>query len=221
MDGLHGVVLAGGLSSRMGFAKALAPLGGRFFLQAVYEQLVRTGAAPVHVVLNPGLLIALGTRKELFSRAVFVENREPARGQIHSLRLALQSAQEAKARAALVTLVDLPTVRDETLRLLAGRATTAPGRLLLPRHQGRRGHPILIPASLFAPFLNAAPGETGRDVIRALMNQPGTVAHVDVPDPGILHDMDSLADLMKAADAAEQACPGIGSSSGSSRRGDD
>ena len=196
-DGLQGVVLAAGLSSRMGFAKALTPLGDRFFLQAVYEQLVRAGATPVHVVLNPGLLIALDRRKELFSRAVFVENNKPARGQIHSLRLGLQSAQKAGARAALVALVDLPAVRDETLGLLIERAATAPGRLLLPRYSGRRGHPILIPALHFDRFLNAAPEETGRDVIRALMNQPGTVEQVDVPDPGILHDMDSLADLVK------------------------
>ncbi len=42
---LHGIILAGGISSRMGFPKALAPYSDTFFLHAVYRGLADAGWA--------------------------------------------------------------------------------------------------------------------------------------------------------------------------------
>ena len=112
MSGLHGVVLAGGISSRMGFPKALMPLGNSFFLLTIYAKLTASGAKPVHMVINTGLASSLEAQKARFPDGTFVLNPEPGLGQIQSLRLGLRAAADGGAEAALVALVDLPLVQE-------------------------------------------------------------------------------------------------------------
>ena len=194
MSGLHGEILAGGISSRMGFPKALMPIGDSFFLLSIYTKLVEAGAAPVHIVINTGLQSSLNAQMSRFPEARFVLNREPAHGQIHSLRLGLAQARDAGAAGAMVALVDQPLVAPSTVRALAEAAGREPDKLVVPRCGGKRGHPYVVPAALFGAFTDAAAGATARDVLDA---HAADAVYVEVNDEGIHQDVDTPEDMAR------------------------
>ncbi len=198
LEQLHGVILAGGISSRMGFPKALMPLGTSFFLKEVYDRLVEAGVATVHIVVNPGLQTSLKPQLDRFSQAQFHANSDQARGQLYSLQLGLAAALATGARSALVALVDQPHVQLQTIQSLLSHASQQPTRVVVPRYEGHRGHPFLIPAELFAEFTQAAEDSTTRDILDRIAAQ---VASIEVTDPAVIHDIDSLADLAQAVTA--------------------
>jgi molybdenum cofactor cytidylyltransferase len=195
MSELHGVVLAAGISSRMGFPKALIPIGSSFFLLTVYEKLVSAGVSPVHIVINKGLRGSLDAQVARFPEADFVLNQEPALGQIHSLELGLKAAGAGGAKAAVVTLVDMAFVQAETVQLLVDAVDVSPEKIIVPRSDGKHGHPMIVPASRFADFSGLPAGKSARDVLH---EHADWIEYVDVADQNILLDVDTPEDLAKA-----------------------
>lgn len=199
MTGLHGIILAGGISSRMGFPKALMPCGSSFFLLEVYRLLTGAGVKPVHMVINTGLKSSLEAQLHHFPDGGFVLNSEPGRGQIHSLRLGLEAATAGGATGAIVALVDQPAIQAATFAAVAAAAAADPGRIVLPTCTGKTGHPIAIPREAFSAFTSAPSGETARDVITRLSDITLTI---EVSDQNILRDIDSPQDLAQAIQSA-------------------
>ena len=66
--------------------------------------------------------------------------------------------------------------------------------LIVPQRHSRHGHPIALPGSVRAIALAASPTSTLNDVIKSLDLTP---TEVEVDDKGILHDVDTPADLME------------------------
>ncbi|SHF35626.1 molybdenum cofactor cytidylyltransferase [Modicisalibacter ilicicola DSM 19980] len=95
-----------------------------------------------------------------------------------------------RALAAAVMLGDMPWVSPDTCRRLIAQAQSE--RIVLPRHQGRTGHPILF-GRVFWPTLARLHGDRGA---RDLLRQWGTCWKVvEVSDPGIHRDVDVPSDL--------------------------
>jgi molybdenum cofactor cytidylyltransferase len=100
--------------------------------------------------------------------------------------------------SVLFTLVDHPAVAPATLdRLLGG----VPGPLVrVPRHQGRRGHPIWFSRALFAEFLGLGEDGAAREIVRSHRAQ---TEFLDVEDAGILADIDDAAAYDRLTGAAQ------------------
>jgi len=82
----------------------------------------------------------------------------------------------------------------------AGTSACATSYLLrVPRHQGRRGHPIWFSRDLFAEFLGLQAFGTAREIVRAHAAQ---TEFLDVDDPGILADIDDAAAYGRLTGAA-------------------
>jgi molybdenum cofactor cytidylyltransferase len=60
----------------------------------------------------------------------------------------------------------------------------------VPRHQGRRGHPIWFSRELIAEFLGLAENGAAREIVRSHAAQ---TEFLDVDDAGILADIDDAA----------------------------
>lgn len=176
------VVLAGGLSERMGRPKALLRLGTDTFLGTILGRLEPLGLPWVGVVTNPRVPFSMAGPRILV-------NREPQRGQLSSLRLALQ-AGAADFPWLLVALVDQPAVSAATYRALVD-ATARPAALWVPEHGGRRGHPLVFDRCCFADLLAAPDDEGMRWVVARHRDRR---VEVPVPDPEIHRDIDTPED---------------------------
>ena len=181
------LILAAGDSRRMGRPKALLTLSGRTFLEILLDRFAQAGVAPILVVLG---LAAEEIRNVVkLSLARVVVNPDPSRGQLSSIHCGLDALAPGEVDALFIAPVDTPRVRVATLQKMTEGLSAHP--LVVPVHQGKRGHPVLFSASLF-PALKQAPFYQGaRAVVHA------TPDRLDLPcdDPAVLEDFDAPGQL--------------------------
>src|SRR5581483_276693 len=178
------IVLAAGQSSRMGFPKALLPIDHETFLGRIVGTLARSRVDDVYVVL--------GSESERIQAQVNVHparvvlNPDWPQGQLSSLVAGLRAASAEAYDAVIMALVDHPLIESAVVDAIVS-AYEATGRaIVVPVHDGRRGHPVLFAARL-VPELLAAPLDQGaRAVVRAHADE---VLEVPTPAPGILADI--------------------------------
>lgn len=181
------LVLAAGRSTRMGGAnKLVAPVEGKPMVRQVVEALLASRARPVIVVT--------GHERERVEAALqhlpvtFVHNPDYPAGMSTSLRAGISAVPE-ECDGALVCLGDMPRLSAPVVDALIEAFHPEDGRsIVVPVHEGRRGHPVLF-ARAFFPALCALAGDVGaRSVIAA---HSEAVVEVEVGDPGILVDVDT------------------------------
>lgn len=185
------IVLAAGASSRMGRPKALLPLaGGETFVERIHRTLRDARLDPIVVVVRPELEEPVRT---LLPRTTAVAvNRNPERGQLFSLLVGLDAL--GWPAAALMTLVDLPLVRAETVGALIAAWARSGAPLVRPMTLGRRGHPIVVGGPVIAALADANPLAGAKPVVHAFAAQALDVA---VDDPGTLDDVDTPEDYAR------------------------
>jgi molybdenum cofactor cytidylyltransferase len=182
---IGGIILAAGLSTRMGRDKALLPYRGSTFLGHLIHVLRQPRIGFLRIVVGEN---AAAVREQItFDPSQIVINPHPEQPQLVSLQLAIRSIPEQLVDGALVCLVDHPCVERETVRLLLDRFYQAGKRIVIPTFHGQRGHPVLFAVSLFGELL-AAPLEQGA---RAVVHKfSADVLEVPTEDEGIVLDID-------------------------------
>lgn len=184
------ILLAAGASSRMGRPKPLLDYHGETFLDAQIA-LHCACSAQVFVVLgNHAAQIAAGAKRA--ENAVLLLNPDPDRGQLSSLQCGLR-ALPSYIQAVFLQPVDSPGVAPATLLALcqAWGAATAPPDFVIPTHDGRRGHPILMRSAIAGEVLALTGNATARDVVRA---HRATTIYVETTDAAIHRDIDTPQD---------------------------
>jgi molybdenum cofactor cytidylyltransferase len=101
----------------------------------------------------------------------------------------------ADAGGWLILPGDLPLVRPDTLRAVA--AALADHTVVVPQVQGRRGHPVGFAAECRQALL-ALRGEHGAAPVARAEAARGELFSLDVADPGIAIDIDTVYDLDEA-----------------------
>ena len=189
---LEGIILAAGESRRMGYPKPLLKIGGQTFIEHIAETML---------AVVPRLVIVIGAHRERVRAAIprdariaIVENPNYLRGQLSSLKAGLNAIQ-ADAAAALVHLGDHPMVRAETFEALVDLYDQTGKPIVIARHDGHRGHPVIFDRALFGELQSAPEEEGARHVVNA---DPSRVTYVDLADPGINLDLDTPSDLARA-----------------------
>src|SRR3954452_17243585 len=159
-----GVILAAGASSRMGRDKALLPWRDGTFLSAAIRAL--QPATELVIVMAGANAPSLAPIAD--SQAAFLTvNANPQQGQFSSLLVGLQEVLNRGRDAAIVTLVDRPPVARTTLQLLRSRfdEELSLGKwAVIPEHNGRHGHPMLIDREMIEVFLKAPLDSSARDI---------------------------------------------------------
>ena len=117
---LPGVILAAGDSTRMGFPKALLlTRDGRPFVAAIAETFAAAGLTEIIVVTGRDheRIAAALAHEALPVPPQVVRNLDPSRGQLSSLLIGIDRLS-AETPAVVVTLVDVPLMTPETVRLV-------------------------------------------------------------------------------------------------------
>ena len=172
------VILAAGESRRMGSPKALLPFRHGTFVSVLAEILGRY-CSPVYAVFG---FAARQLMEVAPASVVAVENPDYEQGMLTSLQAGLRAMAELPERI-LFTLVDHPAVENSTVRDLLRH--DAP--LVIPRYEGKRGHPVVIDRDIAREFIAEPPTSKLSDVIDRHASQ---IYYVDVEDRGVRDDID-------------------------------
>lgn len=181
---LAGLILAGGASRRIGSPKALLAYQAETFLDRLIGILARH-CSPVMVVLgHQAEVVRAGLSRA--AQATFVINENYLNGQLSSLKCGLREVPAASG-GVLFMPVDYPAVREATVAALALRFERRDCLLVIPRFQGRRGHPVCCARELIPEFLALPQDSQARVVIH---RHAAETCYLDVDDPGVLADVD-------------------------------
>ncbi len=189
---ISGIVLAAGMSTRMGEPKPLLRISGKTSIRHVIDALKMSRLEEIIVVL--GHEAAAVSQAVRLDDVKIVVNPEYQKGMSTSLRAGI-GAINVRSEAVLVALVDQPLVKPVTIDRLIDEYRTVKSGIVIPVFQGVRGNPVLVDRRFF-PELMEIYGDVG---CRAIFHRhPEAIHRVEVNDPGILVDIDTPEDLQKS-----------------------
>jgi nicotine blue oxidoreductase len=187
------VLLSAGSGSRLGLGpKALLPFRGRTLVEVLAGVLLDGGCRDVVVVLGADA-VRVAANADLAAYTV-VQNPDWQTGMGGSFRLGMAAATTRDH--VLIALVDQPGLTAEIVaRLLTHHR---PGRVTAAAYRGadgilRRGHPLLLDATLRAQAAESATGDAGARLF--LQQHPELVDLVDCGDQAGGEDLDTSDQL--------------------------
>ncbi len=183
---IGGIILAAGLSSRMGLNKLVHPLKGKPLVRHVAEAAVASSLSPIVVVTgNEAPLVKSGVADLPLS---FANNPEFSKGLSTSLKQGLMALPD-DCDGAMVLLGDMPTVPAGLIdKLIAAFDLEENRAICVATRNGRRGNPVLW-ARRFFPEIMSLEGDVGA---KSLMGTyPELVCEIEAEDDAPLTDIDT------------------------------
>jgi molybdenum cofactor cytidylyltransferase len=184
------VILSAGESSRMGHPKALLPIDGVRFVEKIVAALKSTDVGSIIVVLGHN---AEEIRQKISDLPVTILiNHDYKQGQLSSLQAAIRhlesSSEGSSVDGILVHLVDHPYISAGLVNLMINRFYETKKLIVVPRFQGRRGHPVIFSRALFSELLAAGLDQGAKPVVHAHRDE---TLEIDTEDKGVLIDIDT------------------------------
>lgn len=181
------LVLAAGLSSRMGANKLLAEWRGKPLLRWTVEATLKSEARPVIVVTGhesakiEAALAGLDVR--------FVRNPDYASGLSASLKAGVRAAPN-DCDGVLVLLGDMPEVEPALIDRMIAAFSPADGRAIcVAQHNNKRGNPVLWARAFFSE-IERLTGDSGAksliaahdDLVCEIAAGPSVLRDIDTPE---------------------------------------
>ena len=185
------LIVAAGMSSRMGDFKPMLNIGSISVAQRIIATLTQSGVSKI--VMVTGYNAAMLERHLAGNGIIFLRNEDYETTQMFdSVRIGLRYLLD-KCDRVLFTPVDVPLFTARTVRTILDSG--AP--LVCPMCQGRQGHPILIANRLIPEILDDC-GEMG---LKGAMDRCSVpLLRIDVDDPGTIRDADTPEDFTQLVD---------------------
>lgn len=183
------IILAAGRSRRMGAFKPLLKFGESTVIDRSLQNF-RDAGVDDFVVVSGHREDEL--KKHLPSSVVIVNNPDPDGEMSSSIVLGVQ-AVPSQSQAVLITPVDLPAVPPDVVTHLLTR-WKAGAKLVVPEHDARGGHPVLIDLAFRQELLNLNHQLNG---LRGFFGRhEAGVVRLPVNSPYIARDMDTWDDYV-------------------------
>jgi molybdenum cofactor cytidylyltransferase len=184
------VVLAAGLSSRMGQPKVLLPWeNDHTIIEHIVMQLIAARIDHIVVVTGHMAKAVKSVVKPLGAQAVY--NRSYKSGEMLSSVKAGLRAMPGHIAATLLVLGDQPRIQPKVVYQVLTRYAETDAGLIAPSYKMRRGHPILIGRKYWTEMLNLPRSGSPREVIE---NHADAINYVTVDTDSVLRDVDTPQD---------------------------
>lgn len=196
---IDALVPAAGVSARMGRPKLLLGLGDGSVIQRVVRALEGGGADQVIVVAPPleqegAVVLANHARVE---GARVVHCLAPTADMRATIEVGLDEIGHGLTpvpEGLLLCPGDSPALTPALVRAVIACFRQDPTRIVVPAHEGRRGHPVALPW-LLARTIPQRPAGTG---VNALIEaERDRIRLLDVEDPGAVIDLDTPEDYQR------------------------
>jgi molybdenum cofactor cytidylyltransferase len=184
---ISAVILSAGESSRMGRPKALLPIEGQKFIERIVSVIGQSRVGRTIVVLGHHADELRGQIEHLPIQVVV--NPDYQRGQLSSLQAAIRHIKnDDQCDGMLVHLVDHPFIDVALVDALIQSFYEAKKLIVVPRHKGKRGHPVIFSRDLFEELLNAPFDSGAKAVVNAHRQE---TLEIEWQDEGITLDIDT------------------------------
>jgi molybdenum cofactor cytidylyltransferase len=183
------LVMAAGRGSRFEGTshKLMQPLAAGTVLGSTVRHAV--GSQLPVLVVTTAALQPLVAEQVALRDVLVLSSEDAARGMAYSIAQGV--AERSGAPGWLVLPGDMPLVQPGSLLAVAGALEHHP--VAYAQYRGRRGHPVGFSSELYSELVRLDGDDGGR---RIVARYPAWGEDVD--DPGVLTDIDTLADLAAA-----------------------
>ncbi len=183
------IVLAAGDSTRMGYPKALLPLGDDTFLTHILATIEKVGLSKPSIVLGKAAPI-IQPKIHKWQADVFI-NPDPDKGQLSSIRLALSHLNPG-FDACMIWPVDHPAVSEKLVSdLVQLFVNNSLSLIALPSCRQKRGHPGIFDRILFRELMEA-PLKKGPKEVLSRHQKEIAILHTD--ELAAIQDIDTPED---------------------------
>ncbi len=195
---ISAIILAAGMSSRMGTLKQLLHFRGRPMVRHVADAVSQSRVKETIVVVGARFDAVCAAIDGLPVRVVI--NNDFASGQSTSLRKGVNAlAEKPLPDGVLFALADQPLLLTSTINHLINEFYKR-GGIIVPRYEQQQGNPVIF-ARKFLPEMLLISGDEGA---RKLMEHQSEEVHfVDVKDRGVIFDIDTWQDYERLTDLTE------------------
>jgi molybdenum cofactor cytidylyltransferase len=189
------IILAAGLSKRMGRPKLLMPLDGKPVIHHVILASLMSDINELIVVTGPKsgpIETSLGLEPD--NRVRFVTNPRPQAGMSSSMKVGLRSLRR-ECDGVLFLLGDQPWIDVSTINRLISFFEGDPHRIVVPTVHDRRTTPAVFPKRFFSQLSRVKGDVGGREVLQA---NSASVLFVELGQSYNDQDIDTPDDFMKS-----------------------
>lgn len=190
---ITGILLAAGLSTRMGEPKQLLPFGNSTIIETIIDNMLGSKLDEVIVVIGHESERVNGRIRDKPVKVVFNPNYKE--GMLTSAQCGVQALSECADAFALM-LVDQPFITSDLINRVVDSYKDSDKEITLPSHNYRRGHPAIFNRR-YASHILALDAESGG--IRSLFkNNADFIQYVIVDTDRVLKDIDYRKDYEEA-----------------------
>lgn len=195
---ISALILAAGMSTRMGRPKQLLELDGSYLLEKVICQVLSEDFSKI--------LTVIGHEAEHIQACICIDdqrfhwvvNPDYISGQGSSLKHGIQGIEKDHA-AVMIFLGDLPFISKETVQLILQHGLNLLYELqepfvVQPSFKGIPGHPVFF-GNIQKEVFEELKGDHGAKII---MKKIVHRKHIALNDPGVLSDIDTPEDYEQA-----------------------
>jgi molybdenum cofactor cytidylyltransferase len=185
------MILAAGMSRRMGKTKLLLPFGKKTIIETVVQSVVSSRV--------DSTLVVLGSEREKIEKKIRTYpvrsafNPDFRIGMLSSVLCGLK-ALPVETRAVVIVLGDQPSVSKQTIDRIVDEYQKTGKGIVLPVYNKERGHPVLIDMKYREEVEALSPDIGLRGTV---YSHPEDILEVEVDTPSILQDIDDEADYKR------------------------
>ncbi|MBD7937789.1 nucleotidyltransferase family protein [Cytobacillus sp. Sa5YUA1] len=196
---IKAIILAAGLSTRMGRTKQLLPFKGTTMLQYVIEQVLKLHCKEVIAVIGHDAVTIMEEIKISDPSFSWLINEDYANGQSSSLYKGLSKVVFPE-EDALVFLGDTPFIEKKTSEMIIERGQHIAREknhpfTIRPLYNQTAGHPVYF-ANISNTMIQSIQQQSGKNFIRTIPYKE----EIAVNDRGILLDIDTRQRYEKLVD---------------------
>ena len=163
---VDGIILAAGMSKRMGIDKMCLEISGRTILSRVLIEAVKSALNKIVVVTR--YFINFNDFEEFPEnytlRLVNIVNTSPESGMSHSIKLGLAEI-DVETDGVMIVLADQVCLNSSVINTLILASRQNPCKIITPTIEGRRTNPVIFPSKLFSELKQITGDKGGREVL--------------------------------------------------------